>query len=101
MAESMCAPNNLETKGNPMQDVTELTFEQAFTELDEIVTQLEDDALTLDATVVLFERGRLLARYCQSLLDSAELRVSQIGEGEDEAPTEDDDSPPINKTLPF
>ncbi|MBW4437773.1 MAG: exodeoxyribonuclease VII small subunit [Pleurocapsa minor GSE-CHR-MK-17-07R] len=76
------------------------TFEQAFTELNKIVTQLEDDDLTLDATVALFERGRLLARYCQSLLDSAQLRVSQIGEDEGEAPAASEDGkPPTNRTL--
>jgi exodeoxyribonuclease VII small subunit len=101
MAASMCAPNQDRTEGIGMQELSELTFEQAFAELDSIVTQLEDDDLTLDATVALFERGRALARHCQTLLDTAELRVSQIDEGGEEASPNDPGAAPMTGRLPF
>lgn len=63
-----------------MLDTQELSFEQAYAELDNIVRQLDDGLLPLDQSVTLFERGRQLAAYCQSLLDSAELRVQQLSE---------------------
>jgi len=63
-----------------MSDISELSFEAAFEELEGIVERLESGQLTLDASVSLFERGRLLAAHCQAILDNAELRVSQIDE---------------------
>jgi exodeoxyribonuclease VII small subunit len=66
-----------------MSTDTELTFEQAYAQLEEIVTRLESGDLSLDESVALYERGQQLARRCGELLDSAELRVQQItGEGE-------------------
>ena len=60
-----------------MDDDT-LTFEQAYAQLEEIVSQLETSDLSLEESVALYERGQRLARRCGALLDSAELRVQQI-----------------------
>jgi exodeoxyribonuclease VII small subunit len=57
---------------------TDLTFEQAYVQLEEIVARLESGDLTLDESVALYERGQQLARLCGDKLDAAELRVSQI-----------------------
>ncbi|MBE2181794.1 MAG: exodeoxyribonuclease VII small subunit [Anaerolineae bacterium] len=61
-----------------MNDLKDLSYEIAYAELEQIVRQLEEATLTLDISVTLFERGRLLAAHCQTLLDAAELRVVQI-----------------------
>jgi exodeoxyribonuclease VII small subunit len=61
-----------------MTDVTELTFEAAYAELESIIARLDTDDLPLEESVTLFERGRRLTLHCQTLLDSAELRVSQL-----------------------
>jgi exodeoxyribonuclease VII small subunit len=57
---------------------TELTFEQAFAQLEEIVEKLESTELSLDESVALFERGQTLAAQCAKLLDAAELKVKQL-----------------------
>ena len=65
----------------PLSDrppVDELTYEEAFSELEEIVAALEADEQALDAGVALFERGQALARYCADLLDQAELKIKQL-----------------------
>jgi len=61
-----------------MSDINELSFETAYAELEGIITKLESGDLPLDDSVTLFERGRQLSEHCQSLLDKAELRVSQL-----------------------
>lgn len=61
-----------------MSDINELSFEKAYEELEDIITKLESGDLQLEESVTLFERGRLLSERCQSLLDKAELRVSQL-----------------------
>lgn len=57
-----------------------LSFEQAYTELESIVQKLDSGELTLEDSVALYERGRQLSAHCQSLLDKAELRVSVLDE---------------------
>lgn len=58
--------------------VEELTYEQAFEELESIVTALETEENPLDKALLLFERGQLLARHCARLLDEAELKVQRL-----------------------
>ena len=60
-----------------------LSFEEAFGELQTLVEQMEAGNLPLEDTLRLFERGSLLSRHCQDLLDKAELRLRQLTEGAD------------------
>lgn len=60
--------------------ISDLSFETAFEELDAIVTRLESGDLSLEDSVGLYERGRKLSAHCQTLLDKAELRVSQLND---------------------
>jgi exodeoxyribonuclease VII small subunit len=61
----------------------ELSFEEAYQELEETVLQLEADDLPLEQALALFERGTILAQRCAELLDEAELRVMQLVPAED------------------
>ena len=54
------------------------TFEGAYGELQQVVAQLEDGGLGLDEAVQLFERGSLLVKRCQAIVDGAELRVTRL-----------------------
>ncbi len=65
-------------KAKPKTSVEELTFEQAFDEMEQIVRQLEDGQLSLDESLALFERGQALSARCQALLETAELKVQQL-----------------------
>ncbi|MFZ2487562.1 MAG: exodeoxyribonuclease VII small subunit [Anaerolineae bacterium] len=56
----------------------ELTFEQAFAQLERITRELEGGELSLDAALARFEEGAQLAARCDQLLNEAELRVRQI-----------------------
>jgi exodeoxyribonuclease VII small subunit len=56
----------------------ELTFEQAYARLEEVVAELESADLPLDRAVELYELGMRLVRYASARLDSAELRVGQL-----------------------
>lgn len=68
--------------------VEELAYEQAFQELEAVVSALEGDQQTLEQSLALFERGQALARRCAELLDKAELRVRQLSEEEPDLPAE-------------
>ncbi len=58
--------------------VEELSFEEAFAELESIVQQLEEGNTSLDEALALYERGMALAAYCQTVLDEAEVRIKQL-----------------------
>lgn len=60
------------------QDLSHLTFEEAYAQLEAIVARLEAGDLTLEESVTLYQQGQALARYCSDLLDKAELRVQQL-----------------------
>jgi exodeoxyribonuclease VII small subunit len=50
-------------------------FEARLAELEALVDTLERGELTLEASLAAFERGVLLTRTCQKILDVAEQRV--------------------------
>jgi exodeoxyribonuclease VII small subunit len=58
--------------------IEDLTFEQAFTELEETVGKLEAGGLALEESLALFERGQALAAHCGTQLDEAELKIKQL-----------------------
>jgi exodeoxyribonuclease VII small subunit len=63
------------TKGKALKD---LTYEQAFQELETTVRRLEGGELPLEEALGLFERGQALAGRCSELLDQAELKLRQL-----------------------
>jgi len=65
--------------------VEELSYEQAFAELESIVSDLESEEHSLEDALQLFERGQALTKHCTILLDKAELKVQQIS-GEELTP---------------
>ena len=60
--------------------VEELTYEQAYAELEGIVAALESEERTLDEAIAQYERGQALAKHCAELLDKAELKVQQLSD---------------------
>lgn len=69
-----------------MSDINEHSFEQAFDELQEVISKLESGDLTLEESVEVYERGKALSEYCQKLLNDAELKVNQLDESDDITP---------------
>ena len=59
-------------------ELSDLNYEQAFSELEYIVEMLEREQKPLDESLKLFERGQQLVQYCMALLDQAELRIRQL-----------------------
>ena len=58
--------------------IEDLTFEQAFEELEATVAKLEDGDLSLEESLALFERGQRLSAQCSRLLEQAELKVTHL-----------------------
>ncbi len=60
------------------KSVDQLTYEAAFAELQTIIESLEGEQSSLDEATSLYERGQLLVKRCQELLDRAELKVKRL-----------------------
>ena len=58
--------------------IEELAYEEAYSELEGIVTALEAGDQVLDEALALFERGQLLSKHCAALLARAELKVQEL-----------------------
>lgn len=66
------------SKKNGGDPEEQLTFEAAYTRLEETVQALEAGGLTLDEATNLYAEGARLARVCNELLSAAELRISRL-----------------------
>jgi len=62
--------------------VEDLDFESALKELDMIVRRLEDGRIKLDDAIKAYERGNALKGRCESLLNSAKMKVEKITKNE-------------------
>lgn len=60
-----------------------MTFEEAIARLEVIVRSLESGNAPLDESLTLYEEGVALVKFCNSKLDSAEMRVKMITVTED------------------
>jgi exodeoxyribonuclease VII small subunit len=66
------------------QPVSALGYEQCRDELVEVVRQLEQGGLDLDASLTLWERGEQLAKRCEEHLAGARARIEQALSAGDE-----------------
>ena len=58
--------------------ISDMAYEEAYSELEKLVSMLENDQLPLEQTIGLFEKGKNLLRHCQDLLDKAEMKINQL-----------------------
>ena len=59
---------------------TELCFEEALQQLEEIVTQLEAGQLPLEQALEKFEAAMRLKKRCEELLSQAEAKIEELTE---------------------
>lgn len=55
-------------------------FEEALTRLETIVDKLEDDSISLEESITLYEEGVELSKICSQTLEEAELRIEKVAE---------------------
>lgn len=60
------------------QPVAEMSYEDAFAELQRVVDQLEGGQVPLEDSIRLYERGNELKAHCEAKLRAAEEKVSKL-----------------------
>jgi exodeoxyribonuclease VII small subunit len=63
-----------------MSDTSIKDFEAAIAELEAVVKRLEEGDLPLEQSLVLYERGVQLSRFCHARLEDAERRIEILNE---------------------
>lgn len=58
----------------------ELTLEEAFAVLEETVSKLEKEDITLEDSFQTYKEGMELLKYCNDKIDTVEKKVLQINE---------------------
>ncbi|MEG0249939.1 MAG: exodeoxyribonuclease VII small subunit [Peptostreptococcus sp.] len=65
-------------------DLKDLSYEEAMSRMEEILKKLETGNNKLDDSLALYEEGIKLYRYCNEVLDKAELKVSKFNNQNEE-----------------
>ncbi len=82
-----------------MSTKQETTFEQALTELEQIVQKLERGELPLEDSLRLYEEGIRLSRLCHGKLEEAEGRIEVLLKDSHGEPAQDQQGRPLTKPL--
>ena len=56
----------------------EMTYEKAISRLEEIVTALEKNEVSLDESLKLFEEGTKLTAFCSDKLKNAQQKITEL-----------------------
>lgn len=63
-----------------MNSIENMTYEQAYSRLEEVLRALENKSTGLDKSLEMYEEGIALYRRCKVLLDEAEMKVKKFNE---------------------
>jgi len=62
------------------------SFEDALTELEQILSDIEAGEIGLEESLVRYERGNFLIQHCRTVLGAAEKQIELLGKSPDAAP---------------
>ena len=66
------------------------TFEEAMIRLEEIVQLLESSTQSLEESLALFEEGTALAKWCNTTLSEAKLKITELTANEEQGEQADE-----------
>ncbi len=65
--------------------MAKLSFEQALQNLEQIVTEIEQGKVPLEASIEKYAQGIALIKQCRAILETAEKKIQLLSRGEDGA----------------
>jgi exodeoxyribonuclease VII small subunit len=72
------------TTAAPRHETSAPSFEEALSQLQQHVLDLESGTLSLEETISTFRNATELATTCQRMIAEAELRITQLAEASDD-----------------
>lgn len=70
----------MEEKRTEEKKTEEKTIDEAFQELEELASKLEDRETSLEDSFLLYKQGMELLKYCSDKLDTVEKKMMQMNE---------------------
>ena len=64
-----------------MSEMERPSFEQALEELEGIVQRLEQEEVSLEESIELYQKGVKLSKKCSEILEKAELKIKEVQSG--------------------
>ena len=58
-------------------------FEDALTELERVLAEIEKGEVGLEESLAKYERGNFLIQYCRGVLNTAEKQIEQLSQSAD------------------
>ena len=62
------------------QESNDLSLEEAFEQIEEVISHLETEEITLEQSFLEYNRGMKLLQHCNEKIDRVEKKVLQINE---------------------
>lgn len=63
------------------KEIKDLSYEEAREELQQVVAELEQQNVSLEASMALWERGEALANHCEQWLSGARKKLDEAMKG--------------------
>ena len=60
------------------KDIKKLSYEEAISALENILTNVQDENISLDKIQINYIKGHLLLKHCEELLQIVEQEINQI-----------------------
>ena len=75
MSKKVTNKKNLEILKN---DINKLSYEESISELETILTNVQDENISLDKIQINYIRGHLILKHCEELLQFFEQEINEI-----------------------
>ena len=60
------------------KDIKKLSYEESISQLESILTNIQDDNISLDTIQINYVKGHLLLKHCEELLQIVEQEINEI-----------------------
>ena len=60
------------------KDINKLSYEESISELENILTNIQDENISLDQIQINYIKGHLLLQHCEELLQFLEQEINEI-----------------------
>ena len=60
------------------KDINKLSYEESISELETILTNVQDENISLDKIQINYIRGHLILKHCEELLQCVEQEINEI-----------------------
>ena len=70
--------NSMKCIKNFKKDIKKLTYEESISELETILTNVQDENISLDKIQENYIKGHLLLKHCEELLQYVEQEINEI-----------------------